>query len=159
MKSGKKDPMIDIKTLKKYLRGKKVLIDSNIIIHLTEQIEPYRHVVEELFSLIEEGSSKAVISILSVSEVMRGPLRAGKIDIAMAVKSYLVNFPNSCCQQITLEVLDTVGADERVNWKTLRTIDALIVASGLCAKVDLFISNDRHLIESIPPEMLLNLKH
>jgi len=45
--------MIDIKTLKKTIRGKKVLIDSNIIV------------------------------------------------IAMAVKKYLVNFPNSNCQPVT----------------------------------------------------------
>jgi hypothetical protein len=35
MKSGKKALMIDIKTLKKSIRGKKVLIDSNVIIYLT----------------------------------------------------------------------------------------------------------------------------
>ena len=105
--------------------------------------------------MIEGGVSHAVISILSVSEVMQGPLRAGKTDIAMAVKSYLLNFPNSDCQQITFEVLDRVGKDERVNWKTLRAVDSLIIASGLHAKADLFISNDRHFLKSISPGMLL----
>jgi len=148
--------MIDIKTLKKSVCGKKVLIDSNIIIYLTEAIEPYRQLAQKLFSMIEEGSSNAVISILSVSEVMQGPLRAGKIDTAMAVKNYLVNFPNSNCQNITFEVLDKLGADVRVNWKTLRAVDSLIVASGLHAQADLFISNDRHFVQSLPPEMLLS---
>ena len=73
---------------------------------------------------------------------MQGPLEAGKIDIAMAVKKYLVNFPNSNCQHVTFEVLDKVGVDERVNWKTLRAVDSLIVASGLYAKADLFISSE-----------------
>jgi predicted nucleic acid-binding protein len=154
MKSGKKELMIDIKTLKKSVRGKKVLIDSNIIIYLTEQTEPYYHLSRELFSMIEEGLTQAVISILSVSEVMQGPLKAGKIEIATTVKKYLLNFPNSCCQQINYEVLDQVGKDERVNWKTLRTVDSLIVASGLYAQVDLIISNDRHFIKSLPPEIL-----
>ncbi len=153
---GKKELMIDIKTLKKSIRGKKVLIDSNIIVYLTEEIEPFCRLAQELFFAIEEGLSNAVISILSVSEVMQGPLKAGKIDIAMAVKKYLVNFPNSNCQHVTLEVLEKVGVDERVNWKTLRAVDSLIVASGLYAKADLFISNDRHFIKSLPSEMLLS---
>lgn len=33
--------MIDLKTLKKSVRGKKVIIDSNIIIYLTEETAPY----------------------------------------------------------------------------------------------------------------------
>jgi len=148
--------MIDVKALKKAVRGKKVLIDSNIIIYLTEETEPYYHLSQELFSMLEEGACNAVMSILSVSEVMQGPLRAGKTDTAMAVKNYLFNFPNSHCQQITFEVLDRMGMDERVNWKTLRIVDSLIVASGLYAQVDLFISNDRHFINSLPTEMMLS---
>ncbi|MBS3809704.1 MAG: type II toxin-antitoxin system VapC family toxin [Desulfobacterales bacterium] len=151
--------MIDVKTLKKSARGKKVLIDSNIIIYLTEEIEPYHRLSRELFSMIEEGASNAVISILSVSEVMQGPLRSGKTDIATAVRNYLLNFPSSHCQDITSGVLDCVGQDERVNWKTLRTMDALIIASGLYARVDLFVSNDRHFINSIPPEMMLSFEN
>ncbi|MDZ7831130.1 MAG: PIN domain-containing protein [Desulfobacterales bacterium] len=150
--------MIDVKALKESVRDKKVLIDSNIIIYLTEEIAPYHELSRELFSMIEEGAGNAVISILSISEVMQGPLRAGKTDVAAAVKNYLLNFPNSHCQQITTEVLDSVGQHEQVNWKTLRTIDALIVASGLHNQADLFISNDRHFIKSLPPEMMLSFK-
>lgn len=151
--------MIDTKTLKKSVHGKKVLIDSNIIIYLTEKIEPYYQLSRELFAMVEEGNSSAVISILSVSEVMQGPLRAGKTDIAMAVKNYLINFPNTTCQQISSEVLDLVGWDDRVSWKSLRTADSLIVASGLQAQADLFISNDSHFLKSLPPEMLLSPGH
>lgn len=53
-------------------------------------------------------------------------------------------------------MLEHVGKDERVNWKTLRAVDSLIIASGLHAHVDLFISNDRHFIKSLLPEILLS---
>lgn len=155
MRSEKKEAMIDIRTLTTSVRGKRVLIDSNIIIYLTEEIEPYHRLSRALFSMIEEGAGNAVISILSVSEVMQGPLRAAKNDTAMAVKNYLLNFPNSHCQEITCGVLDQVGKDKRVNWKALRSADSLIIASGLYAQVDLFISNDRHFINSLPSDMLL----
>ena len=72
-----------------------------------------------------------------------------------AVKNYLLNFPNSFCQDITHEVIDCVGMDKRVDWTSLRTFDSLIIASGLHAKVDLFVSNDRHFSNALPSEMLL----
>jgi predicted nucleic acid-binding protein len=155
MRNEKKEAMIDIRTLTASVRGKRVLIDSNIIVYLTEEIEPYHRLSRALFSMIEEGATNAVISILSVSEVMQGPLRAAKNDTAMAVKNYLLNFPNSHCLEVTSGVLDQVGKDKRVNWKALRSVDGLIIASGLYAQVDLFISNDRHFINALPSDMLL----
>jgi len=148
--------MIDRKRLEKAVRGKRVLIDSNIIIYLTEQTEPYYHLSHALFSMIEDGISNAVISILSVSEVMRGPVKAGKIETATAICGYLRNFPNSLCQDITVDVLAYVGSDKSVNWQSLRTVDSLIIASGLCAHAELFISNDRHFMKSLPQKMLLS---
>ena len=148
--------MIQSDELKTAVYEKKVLIDSNIIIYLTEDIEPYNSLSRELFTFIENGKTKAGISILSVSEVMQGPLRAGKIQIANEVKNYLINFPNCRCLDITYEVLERIGNDDRVNWRILRSIDRLIIASGLYAEVDLFISNDRHFKNSLPSEMLLS---
>ncbi len=157
--SGKKDRMIDTKTLKKSVQGKRVLIDTNIIIYLTEEITPYNDLSRELFSIIEAGGAEAMFSILSISEVMQGPIRAGKTNTAMTVKNYLLNFPNSFCQDITHEVIECVGTDKRVNWKTLRTVDSLIIASGLHARADLFISNDRHFLKSLSPKMLLSFRN
>lgn len=148
--------MIDVRVLKKSVQGKKVLIDSNIIIYLTEETARLHDLSMELFSMIENGSGSGVISILSVSEVMMGPLRAGDVDTAMTVKNYLMNFPNIHCQQITAEVLDMVGQDELVNWQLLRPLDALIIASGLYARVDLFISNDQHFINSLPSQKMIS---
>ena len=104
------------------------------------------------------GDAEAVISILSISEVMQGPLRKGYNHIAIEVRDYLVNFPNSRCQEVTLEVLERVGKNDRVGWKGLRTVDSLIIASGILNHVDLFISNDRHFKRSLPREMLLSFE-
>ncbi len=150
--------MISLKNLKDAVYGKKVLIDSNIIIYLTDMIEPYDSLSKELFAMIEGGEAEAVISILSVAEVMQGPVRAGKNDIAMKVKDYLVNFPNSLCRHITYDVIDKIGNDERIDWKALRSVDSLIIASGLSSEVDLFISNDRHFMNALPGEMLLSFE-
>jgi len=51
--------MIDVKTLKKSVRGRRILVDSDIIIYLTEMTEPYHHLSRELFAMIEGGNASA----------------------------------------------------------------------------------------------------
>jgi predicted nucleic acid-binding protein len=143
--------------LKKALSGKKVLVDSNIIIYLTDAVEPFAPISRLIFQMIEKGDLLAVFSIVSIAEVMQGPLRRGLIQNAMDAKTYLLNFPNSICQDITAQVIDKIGRDQRVEWSRLRTIDALIVASGLVNEVDLIISNDAHFQGSLPENLLLSL--
>jgi predicted nucleic acid-binding protein len=143
--------------LKKALSGKKVLVDSNIIIYLTDAVEPFAPISRLIFQMIEKGDLLAVFSIVSIAEVMQGPLRRGLIQNAMDAKTYLLNFPNSICQDITAQVIDKIGRDQRVEWSRLRTIDAFIVASGLVNEVDLIISNDAHFQGSLPENLLLSL--
>jgi predicted nucleic acid-binding protein len=151
--------MMTLETLKNNVSGKKVLIDTNIIIYLTDEIQPYHPLSQELFTMIEQGKTKAVISILSVSEVMQGPIKAGKTNLAFEVRDYLLNFPNSQCQYITYDIVERIGNDARINWKVLRSVDSLIIACGLYTEVDLFISNDRHFIKALPSSMLLTFDH
>jgi predicted nucleic acid-binding protein len=143
--------------LKKALSGKKVLVDSNIIIYLTDAVEPFAPISRLIFQMIEKGDLLAVFSIVSIAEVMQGPLRRGLIQNAMDAKTYLLNFPNSSCQDITAQVIDKIGRDQRVEWSRLRTIDAFIVASGLVNEVELIISNDAHFQGALPENLLLSL--
>ena len=46
-----------------------------IIIYLTDRVQPYEKLSGLLFSLIEEGNAEGVVSMISVAEVMQGPLR------------------------------------------------------------------------------------
>jgi predicted nucleic acid-binding protein len=143
--------------LKRVLSGKRILVDSNIIIYLTDSIEPFAPAARMIFQMIEKGDVSAVFSIISIAEVMQGPLRRGLIQNAMDAKTYLLNFPNSTCQAITPQVIDEIGKDERIEWAKLRTMDALIVASGLVSEVELIVSNDAHFQSAISENVLLSL--
>jgi len=148
--------MISASHLKKAITGRKVLIDSNIIIYLTDSVNPYQTLVKLLFQMVEAGDAEAVISILSIGEVMQGPINQNQPSLALQVKDYLVNFPNCRCQEITLDVLDKVGGDRTIEWKGLRIVDSLIIASGLVNGADHFISNDRHFLKAIPKPMMIS---
>ena len=144
-------------SLKKKINGKKLLVDTNIIIYLTDTIQPYEPLSRLIFEMIEMGSVSAVLSIISVAEVMKGPINKGHFRNARDVRNYLLNFPNIYCQEITIEVLEHIGRNNLIDWSKLRTIDSLIIASGLENGVGLFISNDAHFKKAIPRDLALSL--
>jgi predicted nucleic acid-binding protein len=146
-----------LSSLKKALSGKRVLVDSNIIIYLTDAVQPFEQASRMIFQLIEKGDLFAVFSILSIAEVMQGPLKRGLVQNAMEAKTYLLNFPNSTCQAVTTQVVEEMGKDQRIQWKKLRTIDALIIASGLANQVDLIVSNDAHFQSALPEDLIFSL--
>lgn len=142
--------------LKKRISGKKILIDTNIVIYLTDMVQPYEPLSRFLFEMIERGDASAVLSIVSVAEVMQGPIRKGYRQNANDVKNYLLNFPNTFCQEITGDVLECIGGNNLIDWPKLRTTDSLIIASGLEKDVELFVSNDGHFKRAIPQNLLLS---
>ncbi len=147
--------MISPSGIAKAVVGKRILIDTNIIIYLTDSIQPYAKIAQSLFKTVEAGDAEAVISILSIGEVMQGPLKENNHALASEVRDYLCNFPNSIYQEITYDVLGCVGNDQRVAWNHLRTMDSLIIASGLVNHVELYISNDHHFKKSLQKDLLL----
>ena len=148
--------MISISHLEKAISGKTVLIDTNIVIYLTDVIAPFDELSRRLFEMIEIGEVTGFISVISVGEVMQGPLKRGFIQSALEVKDYLLNFPNLSCEDATKEVIDFTGKDKRINWEKLRTVDSLIIASALKSDVNIIISNDKHFKQALPKEMLFS---
>ena len=141
--------------IRKLISGKKVLIDTNIIIYLTDWVQPYAPLSKAIFKMIEGGEASAVLSIISVVEVMGGPMKKGQYKISQSVKNYLLNFPNIFCQEITVDVLEHIGKSNVVEWSKLRAIDSFIIASGLANDVDLFLSNDLHFQKALPDGLVL----
>jgi predicted nucleic acid-binding protein len=140
--------------LRNDIKGKNILVDTNIIIYLTDNISPYASLSRMLFEMVESGSVFAYFSMVSIAEVLLGPLRKGLEQKALEVRDYLMNFPNSDCQEINRSVIDYIGNDKQIDWSKLRTLDSLIIASGLANHVDVFISNDEHFHRALPSPML-----
>jgi predicted nucleic acid-binding protein len=149
---------ISVSYLEKSILGKKVLIDTNVIIYLTDKVAPYDALSRRLFEMIENGDLAAVISIISVGEVMQGPLRRGFDQAAVEVKDYLLNFPNLFCEELTPSILDIIGKDQQISWSKVRTIDSLIIASALKNNVNKIISNDNHFKKALPKELLISFE-
>ena len=149
---------ITASALREQINGKKILVDTNIIIYLTDAIQPYEQLSRVLFEMVEHGDVSAVFSIITIAEVMQGPTKKGRRRIAQDVKNYLLNFPNTHCQEITTDVLEHIGRDKRIDWAKLRIVDSLIIASGLEGEADLFISNDDHFRRAVSPDLVLSFR-
>jgi len=149
--------MIDLPLIRKTLAGKRVLIDTNIIIYLIDGTPPYATLARQLFVMIEKGEIFAVFSILSIAEVMNGLIRKGDPRTAGEVRTFLLNFPNVECQDISPAVLAKIGNDPRIQWVRLRTVDSLIIASGLVKGVQRILSQDAHFRSAISSELFFSL--
>jgi len=55
-----------------------------------------------------------------------------------------------------MDVLEHIGRNNLIKWSKLRTIDSLIIASGLEQDVELFVSNDDHFKRAIPQDLMLS---
>ena len=148
--------MIEPPTLGKALAGKRILIDTNIIIYLTDATPPYATLARQLFAMIEKGEVFAVFSIISIAEVMQGLIKKGDPQTAGEIKTFLLNFPNTECQDITPAVLATMGNDPRIQWPRLRTVDSLIIASGLVHGVQKIVSHDAHFQSAVSRELFFS---
>lgn len=144
--------------LERMVLGRVVLIDTNIIIYLTDSVEPYVALSRRLFEIIERGKAQGVVSMISVAEVMQGPLREGRKENAHRVRDFLFNFPNLVCQDVTHEVLEKIGEDKRVRWSRLRAADSVIIASGIQGRADRVVSNDRHFKAALEPGFILSFE-
>lgn len=137
------------------LFGRSVLIDTNVVVYLTENVATYGPLADFVFRSLEEGRFTAVLSAVTIAEVMMGPLRSGRPDLARRVERYLLAFPNTTCQAVDSRVLAALGADSRVRWERLRAVDALILASGLAAGADLVLSNDQRWRGALGTDLLV----
>ena len=57
-----------------------MLIDTNIINYLTDTIQPYEPLSRLIFEMIETGDASAVLSIISIAEIMKGPIKRAIIQ-------------------------------------------------------------------------------
>ena len=124
-------------------RLKKVGLDSSILIYHLEDLEPYANLTENIFSMVAEGSLSAVLSTVSVTELLVQPFAAGQKDRIAAMERFLFSLPNT-----EIKSPDYPIAREAARLRSqyrIRTPDALLIATSMNEKADAFITNDADL--------------
>lgn len=125
----------------KALLGKKVYLDANVFIYAVESPSGYRQIASSLFTAIEKGSLIAVTSELTLGEVLVMPFAKGARSLIELYKTILVTRKSLQVNIVSREIL-VAAAKLRAEYKSLKTPDAIHLATAITCSCEVFVSND-----------------
>jgi predicted nucleic acid-binding protein len=119
-------------------------LDTSVFIYFIEEHPRYLRLVEPIFTQIDSGKREAVTSSLTLLEVLVVPYRAGDLALAERYEALLTRSRG-------VRMLDVGRADLRAAAQlralhsSLRTPDALQIATALRGGCGSLVTNDREL--------------
>ncbi len=131
-----------------------IALDSSCFIYLVEG-SPWEKTVKAVFDSVEKGKLTAVTSILSLSETLVMPLRRQQGSIAEQYRSLLLHFPHLQLVPMQAPIAERVAAI-RADYRTVRTPDAIQLATALECGAGAFVTNDHRLPKDIIPLICLD---
>jgi predicted nucleic acid-binding protein len=131
-----------------------VALDSAIFIYFIEQHPRYLTLLRPLFMRIDAGNVPAVTSALTLLETLVLPYRSGDRDLAAKYEAILTKGRGLTLVPIELPVIRL--AAELRGATSVRTADALQLATAMLASCGTFLTNDRRL-PTLPGIQVLQL--
>jgi predicted nucleic acid-binding protein len=121
--------------------GETILLDTSAILAYLSGSERVSAIAAVLIDeLVGTGRNPAVVSVMSVCEVLVRPYRAGSPVASRLVEDFLAHFPNLRVEPITVEIA-RLGA--RIRAATAApTPDALILATAVAGSAGIAVGND-----------------
>lgn len=121
--------------------GQTVLLDTSAILAYLTGSERVSAVAAVLIDqLVGSGRNLAVVSAITVCEVLVRPNRAGSPGSVRLVDDFLAHFPNLRVDPVTIEIA-RLGA--RIRAATAApTPDALILATAVAGSAEIAVGND-----------------
>jgi predicted nucleic acid-binding protein len=122
---------------------KRIAMDTNLFIYAFEQHPSYGETVKAVLEIVEEGKVQAIASVITLSEILKKPIREGDEALEKRYRILFSHFPNLFVEPVSVEVSEQ-AAYLRGKYH-LKTPDALILATAITSGADLFITNDQRL--------------
>jgi predicted nucleic acid-binding protein len=123
-------------------------LDANIFIYFLEQNSDFFSALEPLFAAIDEGKMKAVTSEMSITEVLVKPIRESNFQLQDEFEAILQTSGTLIVAPVDRAVL-VRAAELRAKNASLKTPDAIHVATALEFGCDAFITNDSRITKSL----------
>ncbi|RKU29486.1 hypothetical protein C6497_06140 [Candidatus Poribacteria bacterium] len=120
-----------------------VFLDTSVLIYYLEDIEPYYILAEEIFNEINDDRIRGFLSAISVTEFVTKPFADGKVTDVERFKRFLSTLSIQVLT-VTYEIAERAGK-LRARYPSIRTPDALIVATALESGCNIFVTNDKNL--------------
>ena len=134
--------------------GQKIGLDTVVFIYLLEDRGQFARRAELLLKTAEEGRTEAVFSSIGLIEVLTGPKKLGRYDLAAQYKELIAHFPHLTIAGVNERIVD-LASDLRARYG-IATPDAIHVATALDFGAEKFFTNDKTLrrIKEISVELL-----
>jgi predicted nucleic acid-binding protein len=120
--------------------GATVLIDTNPIIYILED-NPLGAAFRPLFEAIDSGRIRALVTPITIAEVVSGPLRAGKEALAERYRRAISESPGWDLRMIDADVA-VLAARLRLR-HSLKLPDAIQLAIALAEGCHALVTHDR----------------
>jgi predicted nucleic acid-binding protein len=132
-------------------RFSKIALDSSVLIYHLEDAEPYSSLTEIALGAVAEGAPAAVLSTISVTELLVKPFADGREDRVAVFEKFVLSLPNAAIVPPGYRAARE-AARLRARYD-LRTPDALLLATAIDEKAEAFLTNDGRL-RRLKPEGL-----
>ncbi len=129
-------------------------VDAMLFVYHFEDNPEFGPRAAEIFQGAEDGLHQLVTSVLSLMEVLVIPKRHGMTALAQRYREIFESFPNLKVLPIDEAIIE-IAADLRARY-SLRTPDALHIATAIHGGADEFLSNDKALqrVTEIPVRLI-----
>jgi predicted nucleic acid-binding protein len=122
--------------------GETLLLDTSVVIAYLDRRDRTSPVASGILDgLVRPGRNPAVVSTVTVAEVLVGPARSGDDALQAAILEFMTQFPGLRVEALDLRIAQR-AATLRARYR-MRLADALIVGTGLIAGAGRIVSNDR----------------
>lgn len=122
------------------LSNEVIALDTALFIYHFEDNPGYRHLTSRILQAVSRGECRAVVSELTLLELLVRPLRLELQDVADEYETLLLHFPNLELFPLSRKVVLKAAAI-RAQYG-VRTPDALILATAIIHDATLVITND-----------------
>ena len=119
---------------------KRIYIDSAPLIYFVERHRDYFTKMSRIIALTESAPLQAFTSVITSTEIIVQPLKVGNTDLAQEYHDVLVSSNQFTLLSVTEDIAITAGAI-RARY-SLRTPDALHVATAIATGCDTILTND-----------------
>ncbi|MDP2629399.1 MAG: type II toxin-antitoxin system VapC family toxin [Candidatus Harrisonbacteria bacterium] len=118
-------------------------LDTQLFIYYLEDNTQYAGRVEKLLKRIQSGKLQAVFSAIGLLEILVGPKKKKRYDLAAEYRQLLTSFPNLAIRGLNENIIE-IASDLRASY-TIATPDAIHLATAIDSKASSFITNDKKL--------------
>ena len=128
--------------IRERIKGKRVYVDTNVLIYFFEGFLEYRHLIQEIADCVDDDEITLLTGEITIAEIMVMPFKKDDLRLinlyttALNDTDFIHLIPTT--QNIYLKT-----AFLRATFKSMKTPDAIQVASAIEGEADIFITNDK----------------